>query len=70
MVSVLVVVLDVGLVHVEVSQSSSVDDDVVLVLVDVVVVVLVDVVQSVAGRIAQLVAQPRPLHFSWQGKFR
>ena len=26
------------------------------------------VVQSVAGRMAQLVAQPRPLHFSWQGK--
>jgi hypothetical protein len=28
------------------------------------------VVQSVAGRMAQLVAQPRPLHFSWQGKFK
>jgi hypothetical protein len=27
-------------------------------------------VQSVAGRMAQLVAQPRPLHFSWQGKFK
>jgi hypothetical protein len=28
------------------------------------------VVQSVAGRMAQLVAQPMPLHFSWQGKFK
>lgn len=36
--------------------------------------VLVDdsevVVQSVAGRMAQLVAHPKPLHFSWQGKFK
>jgi hypothetical protein len=46
----------------------------VLVLVLLVVVLLlgggvaVEVTQPVASTTAQLVAQPRPLHFSWQGK--